>query len=141
WVSFYRQKWIIASLNNCVSQIDGNIWKSSPNNTNVVEAAHALRRKLNKEKFTAIRIHQQYNVPNHGRDKSLIGRNVLSNKCKVIIINSEDSNESDQKESLTINKLEYQKRLLALKERELALREREAKVHSVELANLEKIKV
>ena len=41
-------------------------------------------------------------------------------------------------ESSKIDKLEYKERLLALKEREIALREHEAKVHSVELANLEK---
>ncbi|RIB28449.1 hypothetical protein C2G38_2157865 [Gigaspora rosea] len=120
WVSFYRQKWVIASLNNYMSQIDCNIWKSSPNNTNIVEAAHALSNRrgkslklmsaiLQKEKFTAIHIHQQYNVPNHGRYKGSISRNVLLNKCK--------------KESSTVNKLEDQERLLAIKERELDIRE------------------
>ncbi|CAG8787516.1 17660_t:CDS:2, partial [Gigaspora rosea] len=75
-----------------------NIWKLSPNNTNIVEATHALSNrhgkslklmsailqghKLDKEKFTAIRIHQQYNVPNHGQDKGSISRNILSNKHK-----------------------------------------------------------
>ncbi|CAG8492863.1 6591_t:CDS:2, partial [Racocetra fulgida] len=117
--------------------------------------------KLDKEKFTTIHIHQQYNIPNRGRDKGFISRNVLSNKRKAkssnkstknkrkksaktkkkseaIVIHSEDSNESGHEESSKIDKLEYQERLLALKERELALREREAKVHSVELTNLEK---
>jgi hypothetical protein len=37
-------------------------------------------RKLDKERFTSIHIHQKYNVPNRGRDKGLIARNVLSNK-------------------------------------------------------------
>ncbi|CAG8714825.1 16294_t:CDS:2, partial [Racocetra persica] len=124
WVSFYHQKWVIASLNNCVSQIDSNIWKSSPDNTNIVKASHALSnrcgkslklmsailqgRKLDKKKFTAIRIHQQYNVLNHGRDKGIISRNVLSNKHRVTTINSDDSNESNQNKSLTVDKLEYQ---------------------------------
>ncbi|KAF0437190.1 hypothetical protein F8M41_004471, partial [Gigaspora margarita] len=38
--------------------------------------------KLDKEKFTVIRIHQQYNVPNHRCDKGSISQNVLSNKRK-----------------------------------------------------------
>src|ERR1700722_7709592 len=42
WVAFYRQKWVIASLNKCMSKIDNNIWMLSPDNTNTAEAAHAL---------------------------------------------------------------------------------------------------
>ncbi|KAF0496175.1 hypothetical protein F8M41_021041 [Gigaspora margarita] len=82
--------------------------------------------KLDNEKFAAIRIHQQYNIPSHRRDKGLISHNVLSNKYSI---------GNDHKESLN---LKYQEQLLALKECELALREREAKVYSVELVNLEK---
>ncbi|CAG8458741.1 19670_t:CDS:2 [Racocetra fulgida] len=127
----------------------------------IQEIEYLTGRKLDKEKFTAIHTHRQYNIPSHGRDKSLVSRNVLSNKrrakvskkpiknkkkktaktkkkSEVITINSEDSSENDCKESSSINKLEYQERILAIKERELALREREAKVHSIELENLEK---
>jgi len=35
---------------------------------------------LDKERFTAIHIHQKYNVPYRGRDKGLIARNIQSNK-------------------------------------------------------------
>ncbi|CAG8801974.1 8565_t:CDS:1, partial [Racocetra persica] len=59
-------------------------------------------------------------------------------KSEVIAIDSEDSNESDFKEISEANKLEYQEQCLALKEHELDLREREAKIHLIELANLEK---
>ncbi len=41
--------------------------------------------KLDKERFNAIYIHQKYNVSNRGRDKSLISRNILSNKRKGIV--------------------------------------------------------
>ncbi|CAG8672428.1 11186_t:CDS:2, partial [Racocetra fulgida] len=95
-------------------------------------------RKLDKEKFTAIHVHQQYNIPNRGQDNGIISHNVSSNKRKAIVIHSEGSSESEHEESSKIDKLEYQEWLLALKEHELALRECEAKVHSVELANLEK---
>ncbi|GET65157.1 kinase-like domain-containing protein [Rhizophagus irregularis DAOM 181602=DAOM 197198] len=40
--------------------------------------------------------------------------------------------------NLNFNELEYQERELALKEREILLRECEAKVHVMELSNLEK---
>ncbi|PKY41031.1 hypothetical protein RhiirA4_497733 [Rhizophagus irregularis] len=96
WAAFYRQKWIIASLNKHMSKIDNETWVASPNNTNTAEAAHALSnrrgknlkivtailqgRKLDKERFTSIHVHQKYNVPNRGRDRRLITRNVLSNK-------------------------------------------------------------
>ena len=56
WVAFYRQKWVIASLNKCMSKIDDEIWVISPDNTNVAEAAHALsnRRGKNLKLVTAI---------------------------------------------------------------------------------------
>ncbi|CAG8779591.1 3568_t:CDS:2, partial [Gigaspora rosea] len=43
WVSFYHQKWVIASLNKCISQIDKETWKLSPSNTNIAESAYALK--------------------------------------------------------------------------------------------------
>ncbi|RIA79807.1 hypothetical protein C1645_839881 [Glomus cerebriforme] len=87
WVVFYQQKWVIASLNGCMSKIDNETWMTSPNNTNVAEAAHALSnrrekslklmtaiiqgRKFYKERFTAIYTHKKYNVPSRGRDQAL----------------------------------------------------------------------
>ena len=44
-------------------------------------------RKLDKERFMAIQIHQKYNVPNRGRDKGAIARNTQSNKRKGKILN------------------------------------------------------
>lgn len=38
--------------------------------------------KLDKERFKAIQIHQNYNVPYRGRDKGPISRSVQSNKRK-----------------------------------------------------------
>ncbi|CAG8844316.1 4694_t:CDS:2, partial [Racocetra persica] len=84
WVSFYQQKWVITSLNKNASQIDDYTWRIAPNNTNVAEAAHALSNQhgKDKERFTAINIHQQYNIPYQGRNKGPISRNLLSNKRK-----------------------------------------------------------
>ncbi|CAG8857248.1 8266_t:CDS:2, partial [Gigaspora margarita] len=64
----------------------------SPNNTHALSNRHEKNlklmsailegRKLDNEKFAAIRIHRQYNIPSYRQDKGLISRNVLSNKCK-----------------------------------------------------------
>ncbi|RIB00764.1 hypothetical protein C2G38_2051403, partial [Gigaspora rosea] len=77
------------SLNKNISQIDDNIWRIAPNNTNIAEAAHTLSNqhgkgyKLDKERFTAINIHQQYNIPKQGNSKGPISNNLLSNKRKA----------------------------------------------------------
>ncbi|RIA80823.1 hypothetical protein C1645_838007 [Glomus cerebriforme] len=124
-------KWVIASLNKCMSKINNEIWVMSPDNTNVAEAAHALSNR------DAINVHQKYNVPNWGRDKGLIARNVQSNKCKDD--NYEEDNHNKENElALRLKELEYQEKDLALKEREVALREREAKIREMELYNCEK---
>ena len=64
---------------------------------------------------------------------------------KGIVIDSDTKDEMEggsrnKKNKLVsrFDELEYQERDLALKERELALREREAKIHVIELSNLEK---
>lgn len=56
WISFYRQKWVIGSLNKNMSKIDDEIWINAPNSTNAAEAAHALsnRRGKNLKLVTAI---------------------------------------------------------------------------------------
>jgi hypothetical protein len=56
WITFYRQKWVIASLNKSMSKIANDVWITSPDNTNVAEAAHALsnRRGRDLKLLTAI---------------------------------------------------------------------------------------
>jgi hypothetical protein len=64
WFKFYRQKWVIASLNKCMSKIDNATWLTSPNNTNVAEAAHALSNRCGKnlKLVTAILQYDIYNL-------------------------------------------------------------------------------
>ncbi|PKC75422.1 hypothetical protein RhiirA1_528808 [Rhizophagus irregularis] len=96
-------------------------------------------RKLDKERFTTIHVHKKFNVPNWGRDKSLITRNIQFNKRKVITIHFDSDSEDDCNENTEDNKeniqnnlnfkeLEYREKNFALKERKIALREWEAKV-------------
>ncbi|PKK74042.1 hypothetical protein RhiirC2_775290 [Rhizophagus irregularis] len=117
-IEFYRQKWVIASLNKC---INNEVWVTSPDNTNVAEAAKNLKlvtaiiqgRKLDKERFTTINIHQKYNIPNRERDKSLIVRTSIhtirsntSNTAKAITVlkrkQNVQSNNNKKKNKKTI---------------------------------------
>ncbi|PKC67255.1 hypothetical protein RhiirA1_393845, partial [Rhizophagus irregularis] len=174
-ITFYRQNWVITSLNKYMSKIDDEVWIASPDNTNVAEAAHALSnhrgkslklvtaiiqgRKLDKERFTAINIHQKYthmqakksnmtkSVPVKRKQNRQSNNNKKKSK-KTIVIDSdieedcEDSNyKEDNKENelaLKLKELEYREKDLALKERKLTLREREAKIRVMELSNSEK---
>ncbi|CAG8637697.1 643_t:CDS:2, partial [Cetraspora pellucida] len=120
-----QQKWVIASLNKCMSKIDEETWMISPNNTNIAESAHALTKA-------------QHKLIKNKRRKSTKTKKKIEKKSEVITIDSEDLSENNFKETSKVNNLEYQERRLTLKERELDLREREAKIHSIELANLEK---
>ena len=49
WVHYYRQPYVLASLNLNASKMDPEIWASSVNNTNVAEAAHALANREGKQ--------------------------------------------------------------------------------------------
>ncbi|PKY41033.1 hypothetical protein RhiirA4_416330 [Rhizophagus irregularis] len=137
---FYRQKWIIASLNKHMSKIDNETWVTSPNNTNTAEAAHALaivviRKNLPLFMYTKNTMCQIEDVI------GLIIHNVLSNKRQDEVKCNNNGNDKENNITKSLSKsdeLEYQERTLALKERELDLKEREAKVRIMELSNIEK---
>ena len=48
WIHYYRQPYVLASLNLYASEVDPEIWARSSNNTNVAEAAHALANREGK---------------------------------------------------------------------------------------------
>ncbi|CAB4480664.1 unnamed protein product [Rhizophagus irregularis] len=136
WAAFYRQKWIIASLNKHISKIDNETWVTSSNNTNTAKAAHILSNcrgknlkiviailqgcKLDKERFTSIHAKKTINYSDE------------EDKCND---NGNDKENNVTKSLSKSDELEYQERALALKD---DLREREAKVHIIELTNIEK---
>ncbi|RHZ81267.1 hypothetical protein Glove_122g78 [Diversispora epigaea] len=125
--------------------------------------------KLDKERLIVINNNNKYNIPFRGRDKGSIARKVSSNKCqanklikkvkttfskrkqnenassskkklkKTITIESdiEDNQNEDNQDQENI---EFQEKVMALKERQLTLREREAKIREIELNNLIKEK-
>ena len=49
WIHYYRQPYVLASLNLYASEIDPEIWARSSNNTNAAEAAHALANREGKQ--------------------------------------------------------------------------------------------
>jgi len=59
WITFYRQKWVIASLNKSMSKI---VWITSPDNTNVAEAAHALSNRRGRDLKLLTAILQYVNI-------------------------------------------------------------------------------
>ena|SRR2546421_5443907 len=49
WIRFYRQPYILASLNLNASNMNPEIWANSVDNTNVAEAAHSLANREGKQ--------------------------------------------------------------------------------------------
>ncbi|RHZ74576.1 hypothetical protein Glove_220g33 [Diversispora epigaea] len=105
--------------------------------------------KLDKERLIAINNNNKYNIPFRGRDKAKTtfsnrkqNENASSSKKKLkktITIESdiEDNQNEDNQDQENI---EFQEKVMAIKERQLALREREAKIREIELNNLIKEK-
>ncbi|PKY59093.1 hypothetical protein RhiirA4_481562 [Rhizophagus irregularis] len=80
--------------------------------------------ELDKKRFISISVYQIYNIPNHGRDKGPIAREVQSNKRKKDD-NCDDKNDKENNNTLTnlnFNELEYQEKKLTLKEREISFK-------------------
>ncbi len=48
-MNYYEQLYVVASLNQYVSNIDHEIWRKSGTNTNNAEAAHAIINKEGKQ--------------------------------------------------------------------------------------------
>ena len=49
WVKYYRQPYVLASLNKHVSNMENEIWERHANNTNIAEAAHAQANREGKQ--------------------------------------------------------------------------------------------
>jgi len=49
WLNYYQQPYVLASLNQFVSNIDHEIWRKSGSNTNNAEAAHSMVNRDGKQ--------------------------------------------------------------------------------------------
>ena len=49
WVKYYRQSYVIGSLNWSMSRIPKKNWQEAPDNTNAAEAAHAMSNREGKQ--------------------------------------------------------------------------------------------
>ncbi|CAG8751212.1 1934_t:CDS:2, partial [Racocetra persica] len=148
WVQYYKQPYIIASLNPNISKIPHDLWHMAPNSTNCAEAAHAMRQKIDMHNFKRINIKANYNVNINGQDKSGIARKKLAIKrstkrkskvkstknkkqriSKVIDLTdktlqeSQSNNELKEPGMTMMEKLEYEERMLVIAECKEKLRE------------------
>ncbi|CAG8663710.1 21478_t:CDS:2, partial [Cetraspora pellucida] len=134
WVRYYKQPYIIASLNPNISKISYDSWHIAPNNMNCAEAAHAISNREGKQlkgqridmhNFKRVDIKAHYNVNLSGQDKSNIARKKLAIKRSIIDLTDESQNSNEPKESsmTMMEELEYEERMLMIAERKKKLRE------------------
>ncbi|EXX56648.1 hypothetical protein RirG_214260 [Rhizophagus irregularis DAOM 197198w] len=161
WVDFYQQSYVLASLNQFISNIDPEIWLKSGSNTNYAEAAHSMT-SVNKS-----------GVPYTHRDKSEIKRtqesitrkashNQKSKESVIDLTNDELPTKSSLKRSSVnrnkslkkskqekseeistmneISQLEIEERKMALRERAAEVRKKEAEAEALEIANSQRKK-
>ncbi|PKY60790.1 hypothetical protein RhiirA4_519938 [Rhizophagus irregularis] len=112
WIRYYRQPYVLASLNLNASKIDPEIWASSANNTNVAEAAHALAnregkhlklltaiirgRKVDQKALKIMETENKFGVPYSRRDngevkkisKAITRKGTRNGKNKPILVDS-----------------------------------------------------
>ncbi|RIA84840.1 hypothetical protein C1645_831685 [Glomus cerebriforme] len=152
WLSYYQQLYVLASLNQFISNIDPEIWLKSGSNTNNTEAAYFMENDLMKDVTKQLRSIINQDISNQKNKKSVIDlisdklytkpsskRNLLFfiNENKLLKKNQKEKN----KEILTINKiseLEIEERKMALKERAAKVRKKEAEAEVLEIANTQK---
>ncbi|UZO11878.1 uncharacterized protein OCT59_003431 [Rhizophagus irregularis] len=108
WTQYYRQPYVLASLNKHISNMENEIWDHHGNNTNVAEAAHAQAnregkqlklitaimrgRRLDERVFKTAEINDKFGIPYTRRDKSEIKR-------KAKAMTRKDTNKRSQKET------------------------------------------
>ncbi|CAB5390387.1 unnamed protein product [Rhizophagus irregularis] len=108
WTQYYRQPYVLASLNKHISNMENEIWDHHGNNTNVAEAAHAQAnregkqlklitaimrgRRLDERLFKTAEINDKFGIPYTRRDKSEIKR-------KAKAMTRKDTNKRSQKET------------------------------------------
>jgi hypothetical protein len=49
WLNYYRQPYVLSSLNKYVSNVDHEIWNKSGSDTNNAEAAHSMANREGKQ--------------------------------------------------------------------------------------------
>ncbi|CAB4399795.1 unnamed protein product [Rhizophagus irregularis] len=161
WVDYYQQSYVLASLNQFISNIDPEIWLKSGSNTNYAEAAHSMT-SVNKS-----------GVPYTHRDRSEIKRtqesitrkashNQKSKESVIDLTNDELPTKSSLKRSSVnrnkslkkskqekseeistmneISQLEIEERKMALRERAAEVRKKEAEAEALEIANSQRKK-
>ncbi|CAB5388887.1 unnamed protein product [Rhizophagus irregularis] len=119
WVQYYRQPYVLASLNKYISNMENEIWDRHGNNTNIAEAAHAQAnregkqlklltaimrgRRLDERLFKIAEINDKFCVPYTRRNKSEIKR-----KAKAMSRKDTNANKKSQKDTSEESKIPMQ---------------------------------
>ncbi|RGB33580.1 hypothetical protein C1646_761569 [Rhizophagus diaphanus] len=155
WLNYYRQSYVLSSLNKYVSNVDHEIWNKSGSDTNNAEAAHSMANREGKQLkllsailkgkrydarcYTTIEVHDKNGVLYTHRDISDVKRlqNSIVRKTSRIQKNKENHERAENilsdNEEETFSKEIHKKNLeLELKEKEIILREHEIKARVAE---------
>ncbi|GBC17022.2 hypothetical protein GLOIN_2v1545568 [Rhizophagus irregularis DAOM 181602=DAOM 197198] len=117
WLNYYRQSYVLSSLNKYVSNVDHEIWNKSGSDTNNAEAAHFMANREGKQlKLLSAILKGKSRTPIRSKKNHERAENILSDN-----------------EEETFSKEIHKKNLeLELKEKEIILREREIKARVAE---------
>ncbi|EXX63108.1 hypothetical protein RirG_155410 [Rhizophagus irregularis DAOM 197198w] len=123
WLNYYRQSYVLSSLNKYVSNVDHEIWNKSGSDTNNAEAAHSMANREGKQLkllsailkgkrydarcYITIEVHNKNGVPYTHRDKSDVKRlqNSIVRKTSRIQKNKVSLNDKLPKSSKKKRKL------------------------------------
>ncbi|CAB4426177.1 unnamed protein product [Rhizophagus irregularis] len=119
WVQYYRQPYVLASLNKYISNMENEIWDRHENNTNIAEAAHAQAnregkqlklltaimrgRRLDERLFKIAEINDKFGVLYTRRNKSEIKR-----KAKAMSRKDTNANKKSRKDTSEESKIPMQ---------------------------------
>ncbi|GET50862.1 hypothetical protein GLOIN_2v1773466 [Rhizophagus irregularis DAOM 181602=DAOM 197198] len=157
WIRYYRQPYVLASLNLNASKIDPEIWASSANNTNVAEAAHALAnregkhlklltaiirgRKVDQKAVKIMETENKFGVPYSRRDNGEVKKFLRQLHIKPILVDSTnikaESSQPKRKGQFASTRNSKQRKITEnntenidfdIEERKIALKERELQI-------------
>ncbi|GBC37792.2 hypothetical protein GLOIN_2v1545568 [Rhizophagus irregularis DAOM 181602=DAOM 197198] len=151
WLNYYRQSYVLSSLNKYVSNVDHEIWNKSGSDTNNAEAAHSMANREGKQLkllsailkgkslilIKASRIQKNKVSLNNKLPKSSKKRKLSPSNSRTPIRSKENHERTENilsdNEEETFSKEIHKKNLkLELKEKEIILREREIKARVAE---------
>ncbi|GBC22818.2 hypothetical protein GLOIN_2v1773466 [Rhizophagus irregularis DAOM 181602=DAOM 197198] len=162
WVDYYQQSYVLASLNQFISNIDPEIWLKSGSNTNYAEAAHSMVNREGKQLSLLSAILRSEIKRTQESITRKASHNQKSKESVIDLTNDELPTKSSLKRSSVnrnkslkkskqekseeistmneISQLEIEERKMALRERAAEVRKKEAEAEALEIANSQRKK-